>query len=1019
MRRWFSKWGSTSLASTSRVTSLTPASSGSTSVEQVDDSPIPSPPAPFIISKSDAHWNVDFASDPCSWESCFDTHWAAVEKLLENDEEVNYEKVLTVFKHLSCTVQLLMMEVNAQPESAIGPILDRHFTHQIMERVVDWGIAAPHFLAPTCQVNLIRLYEIVVGESHTQNHCLLVHKPMLLPLLKLLDWCRKCAEKRNFTPSNTDKHFVLLLNQICTKLAEDATLLHFFFDFDDDCDEQFLVFRLLTPYLYDFSEVGQLARDALLLVLSVSRRLKRIAAFIAVKSNFCPVVATGLSGCFSQLSRSIGSILYVSDDWHKINADDIDSYSSLLDFHSSLIFCNAVIQVAHDYVVSQVITYVYHGFLLPVVLPSLLQGGQDELISSTAYYHLCLDSVTETALIQTIVKLLLVENCEGNKKVLDVIVERISAGNRLSQVSLSLVRTLIDLRCEDIMFDLVFKYLLPCTFLRPNQTLHLKNQKYVRTAAQTLLTFIPECTYKSSALCSQETLHIYLTECRNYVQQTTDACCEKWVWSYDGRSPSLLMPKLSSDDESTTNCNGTFVRHSSVRSSMASARNGLNRYFVSRNAHITAESLRQHTPLPELGGQESSSRSSFPYDIADSSLVLDDEDDELIIPPLTPKSLMMTSSSDYFQFAYGELSETDTEAINLNTGSMSEAPLQTVSDKGSLANTNANCDTDVEMARSFVLRGWGKVKDMDTFMALMDRVPTSKVKHSLEENLALIDSRIQYLEELKAETKPSESENDEFKNDTNNNDDEYLAPLGQPIECFDNQGVGPFLESVLHSLENMLDNSLYVTLQTTSVLAALASYPHPLIAHYLFDQHMLLQPNVKNFFKVMDSLKTRIDAYASSLDGFDVLLERGIKFLRSRADRYEKAMENSRQYALHLRSSGDSFSRNGNIGRANSSRNLLNRFRPFSSKRLYPTNGSAHPHEFRVYTHKAMESHDVTLDHARAKQFVFAAIILSQFCQELAATVLQHSTVVPRPKARPAKDCLGGRSTLPVQNADC
>ncbi|VBB26324.1 unnamed protein product [Acanthocheilonema viteae] len=996
MRRWFSKLGPTSLtSSTSRTTSFTPESPESTSVEQLADSSIPSPPAPFIISKPDIHWNVDFASDPCSWETCFDRHWEAAEKLLENDEEIDYEKVLTIFQHLNCTVQLLMMEANAQPESAIGPILDRHFTHQIMERVVDWAITTPHFLAPTCQVNLIRLYEIVVGESHTQNHCLLVHKPILLPLLKLLDWCKKSAEKRNFTPSNTDRHFVLLLNQICAKLAEDATLLHFFFDFDNDCDEQFLVFSLLTPYLYDFGEVGQLARDALLLILSASRRLKRIAAFIAVKSNFCPVVATGLSGCFSQLSRSVGSMLYISDDWHKINADDIDSYSSLLDFHSSLIFCNAVIQVAHNYVVSQVITYVYHGFLLPVILPSLLQGGQDELISSTAYYHLCLDSVTETALIQTLVKLLLIESCEGNKKVLDVIVERISAGNRLSQVSLSLVRTLIDLRCEDIMFDLVFKYLMPCTFLQPNQTLHLKNQKYVRTAAQTLLTFIPECTYKSSALCSQETLHIYLTECRNYVQQTADACFEKWVWSYDGRIPSLLMPKLSSDDESTTNYNGTFVGHSSVRSSMASARNGLNRYFVSRTAHITAESLRQHTPLPELGEQESSSRSSFPYDIADSSLVLDDEDDELIIPPLTPKSLvMMTSSSDYFQFAYGELSETDAEAINPNTIGMSDAPSQAVLDKGSLASTNAHCDTDIEMARSFVLRGWGRIEDMETFMALMDRVPASRIKHSLEENLALIDSRIQYLEELKAETKPLESESDGFKNDTNNNnDDDYPVPLGQPIECFDNQGVGPFLESILRSLENMLDNSLHVTLQTTSVLAALASYPQPLIAHYLFDQRMLLQPNVKNLFKVMDSLKTRIDAYASSLDGFDVLLERGIKFLRSRADRYEKAMENNRQYMLHLRSSGDSLSRNGNTKGTNSSRGLLNR-----SKRQHSTNGSAHPHEFRIYTHKAMESRDVTLDHARAKQFVFAAIILSQFCQELAATVLQHSTVVPRPK---------------------
>lgn len=74
-------------------------------------------------------------------------------------------------------------------------------------------------------------------------------------------------------------------------------------------------------------------------------------------------------------------------------------------------------------------------------------------------------------------------------------------------------------------------------------------------------------------------------------------------------------------------------------------------------------------------------------------------------------------------------------------------------------------------------------------MALLDRVPASKVKHSLEENLALIDSRIQYLEELKAEVKPQESDIDGFKSDTNNgNEDEYSAPLGKPIECFGNQG---------------------------------------------------------------------------------------------------------------------------------------------------------------------------------------------------------------------------------------
>ena len=63
-------------------------------------------------------------------------------------------------------------------------------------------------------------------------------------------------------PSKTDQHFVILLNavssracsslnsaslQICTKMAEDATLLHFFFT----CTDDFLVFSLLIPFLYE------------------------------------------------------------------------------------------------------------------------------------------------------------------------------------------------------------------------------------------------------------------------------------------------------------------------------------------------------------------------------------------------------------------------------------------------------------------------------------------------------------------------------------------------------------------------------------------------------------------------------------------------------------------------------------------------------------------------------------------------------------------------------------------------
>lgn len=1018
MRRWFSRLGTSSSANTSRTCSPTPAVAStvtvSTSTGRLSgrDSPfaIPPPPTPPSGGRPTENWNADFASDPGCWESSFDAHWERVEELIEDQGEITYEKTLAVVRHLGQMSQLLMMEMNAQPEPAIGPILDRHFTHQIMERIVDWAIEAPQFLTPTCQVSLMRVYEAMVSESHTQNHCLLVHKPMLLPLIKLLEWCRRTAEKRSFTPSNTDKHFVLLLNQICTKMAEDATLLHFFFTFGGECDEQFLVFSLLIPYLYDSGDVGQLARDALLLVLSVSRKLKYVAAFVAVKSNFCPVVATGLSGCFSQLPRNIGSILYVGDDWHKISADDIESYPSLTDFHSSLLFCNAVVQAAHEYVVSQIITYIYNGFLLPVVLPSLLQTGMEELISSTAYYHLCLDTVTEPPLIQALVKLLIVEECERNKKIIEVIVERISVGNRLSQVSLSLLRTLIDIRCEDVMLDLVFKYLLPCTFIQPNQVFGLKNRKYSLTAAKSLLSLIPECTLKSSLLCSQASLQSYINESRKLVQLTSDSCTDAWAWAYDGRNPSPYTFRSSSDEDSAGgNC--VFVRQNSARSSLTSARNGLNRYFVSRQAHTTAESLCQRSPLPTLGRPEPSSNyRPLLVSEPESPTIFDQDMDEFTFPPITPNSIMMTSSTDYFQFVYDGVSESEAESgfvpsntasDNVNNNRITKA----AADSRKQSSTSGGCDTDVEMARSFVLRGWGQVEDLETFMGLLERVPSSKGKHSLEENLALIDSRIQYLDELKAENAIPEPNVTTLEKDYEEAK-EVSVPVGIPIKCFEHQGVGPFLESLLRSLENMIENSLFLNLHVTSVIAALASYTQPLLANYFFDQSLALRPGVMNLFKILSGLKTRIDAYASSVEGFDVLLERGIKFLKLRADRYEKMLETNRFHISRYHSPNGSRIRNGSPygDRSDSPGSSLFRFRPFGgSGRRFDSGDSSHPHAFRYFSHKAMESRDATLDQARAKQIVFAAIILSQFCQELAAIVLQHATVVVRPKGRPSE----------------
>lgn len=105
-----------------------------------------------------------------------------------------------------------------------------------------------------------------------------------------------------------------------------------------------------------------------------------------IQSAFCPVVATGLSGCFSQLGR-----IFTGDGAERIVPDH--AVDSLANFHSSLLFCNAVVQVssefpfkntlwregscsfqaAHPAVVEQICSYFYSGFLISVVKPALLQ----------------------------------------------------------------------------------------------------------------------------------------------------------------------------------------------------------------------------------------------------------------------------------------------------------------------------------------------------------------------------------------------------------------------------------------------------------------------------------------------------------------------------------------------------------------------------------------------------------------------------------------------------------------------
>lgn len=73
--------------------------------------------------------------------------------------------------------------------------------------------------------------------------------------------------------------------------------------------------------------------------MTVSQSTDHVANHIALNSNFCPVLAAGLSGCFSELPRDVCTLISCDpDDFHKLQVpDDVSHVKELADFYQALL----------------------------------------------------------------------------------------------------------------------------------------------------------------------------------------------------------------------------------------------------------------------------------------------------------------------------------------------------------------------------------------------------------------------------------------------------------------------------------------------------------------------------------------------------------------------------------------------------------------------------------------------------------------------------------------------------------
>ncbi|NXF86692.1 F16A1 protein, partial [Eubucco bourcierii] len=425
--------------------------------------------------------------DPETCMIVFRTHWTQVLKILEKHDPLKntQAKYGAISPDEASTVQnyvehmlFLLIEEQAK-DASMGPILEFVVSENIMEKLFLWSLRR-EFTDET-KMEQLKMYEMLVTQSHQP---LLHHKPILKPLMMLLSSCSGAA-----TPT-VETELVILLNQLCSIIAKEPSILELFFHTSEDQGAaNFLIFSLLIPFIHREGTVGQQARDALLFIMSLSAENNVVANHISENTYFCPVLATGLSGLYSSLPTKLEE---KGEEWHCLLKDDWLLSPALVQFMNSLEFCNAVIQVAHPLIRNQLVNYIYNGFLVPVMAPALHKVTVEEVMTTTAYLDLFLRSVSEPALLKIFLRFILLHRHE-NVHILDTLTSRINTPFRLCVVSLALFRTLIGLHCEDVMLQLVLRYLIPCNHMMLSQRWAVKETDCYSVSAAKLLALTPAC----------------------------------------------------------------------------------------------------------------------------------------------------------------------------------------------------------------------------------------------------------------------------------------------------------------------------------------------------------------------------------------------------------------------------------------------------------------------------------------------------------------------------------------------
>lgn len=217
-----------------------------------------------------------------------DVHWNNAKAIIALDEKTvgHQERCNILVHHLNEIVSVLVDEKDGDP----GPCLQYVLDEDVFQNVYNWSASNKNCVKDMKREQLV-LFRNLIEKARAH---LFIYEQVWKPLLYLLDSCV------NKISPDMEEPFVAVLKGLCVSVNRDIALLDLFF-LDNHHHGQIAklsVFSLLIPFVHRDGNIGNWARDAMLLCMALSSVDTRLGTYIAEDTDFCPVLATGLSGLF-------------------------------------------------------------------------------------------------------------------------------------------------------------------------------------------------------------------------------------------------------------------------------------------------------------------------------------------------------------------------------------------------------------------------------------------------------------------------------------------------------------------------------------------------------------------------------------------------------------------------------------------------------------------------------------------------------------------------------------------------